>query len=163
MAIWLGHTPSPTGPWGWASERGSKPREWLSQKSLSKRHVFSAIYLLFNSKVPKKAGLSGFLSLSRSSPGPKAQGQPAGLTCQRQAAQYILDLYFSEDRQGAGAAYGCQGPAPCLRSGQFKSTEPGPLAQPAGAELRSELREWLSQKSLSKRHVFSAIPSENAF
>ena len=45
---------SPTrGLGGRIAARGPKPREWVSQKLPSKRHVFSAIYLLFNRKTSK--------------------------------------------------------------------------------------------------------------
>ena len=102
-------------------------RSWLSQKSLSKRHVFSAIYLLFNSKVPKKAGL-------------------------------VVFLFHQPEERCAAAAARRADPAlaglrsQCLNASQHTEGQGLPKAARA-----PPLREWLSQKSLSKRHVFSAI------
>ena len=149
-----------------ASGEGNKSRESLSQKSLSKRHVFSAIYLLFNSKVPKKAGLVRCLSSPQAGGALRSSDQPqAGPVGLRSTVKANI-LFTARTGKGQGHGPKAHARAPSLASAAtnhlfyssiiFINIKRWP---PTGGSGQREFisRESLSQKSLSKRHVFSAI------
>ena len=84
--------------------RGPTLREWLSQKLPSKRHVFSAIYLLFNRKTAKNPCIRGF--------GPRARSR---LCLNYRSKRHVFSaIYLLFNRKW--------GKNPCLRAG----AGPGP-------------------------------------
>ena len=91
-----------------------------------KRHVFSPIYLLFNSKTVKKAYNRAIRE---------------NVTFFPRFTFYLTEKWQKKPRIGAGQ---------------------GRVAGPVGARAK-RARSWLSQKLLSKRHVFSSILTQTAF
>ena len=112
--------------------RGPALREWVSQKLPSKRHVFSAIYLLFNRKTSKNPCIrAGYRPTARRAVIPREFPVQASVLFVDQNVTFFprFTFYLTEKRPN----YPALGGRPSTR------------------------RSWLCLIHRSKRHVFSAI------